>query len=148
MYYSLCSVQGIYKKNDMDNSGTMSSPEMRIALKEAGVFSGTLYYKHILFWGVSRWLDNFQHTFKMYCNWSKSKFSGLLAFVDRYSNYSGKLTSVVCWFVDALSTSKELCWQNEYLYTTFSLVTIFQKSKICFGPFQVLPWITPFTSFW
>ncbi|XP_062303923.1 calpain-2 catalytic subunit-like isoform X1 [Osmerus eperlanus] len=27
---------GIYKKNDMDNSGTMSSPEMRIALKEAG----------------------------------------------------------------------------------------------------------------
>uniref|UniRef100_A0A674DK79 Calpain 2, (m/II) large subunit b n=1 Tax=Salmo trutta TaxID=8032 RepID=A0A674DK79_SALTR len=27
---------GIYKKNDMDNSGTMSTPEMRMALKEAG----------------------------------------------------------------------------------------------------------------
>ncbi|XP_051977572.1 calpain-2 catalytic subunit-like [Xyrauchen texanus] len=27
---------GIYKKNDLDNSGTMSTPEMRIALKEAG----------------------------------------------------------------------------------------------------------------
>lgn len=29
-------LQGIYKKNDMDNSGTMSTPEMRMALKEAG----------------------------------------------------------------------------------------------------------------
>lgn len=27
---------GIYKKNDMDGSGTMSTPEMRMALKEAG----------------------------------------------------------------------------------------------------------------
>uniref|UniRef100_A0A8C1QE63 Calpain 2, (m/II) large subunit b n=1 Tax=Cyprinus carpio TaxID=7962 RepID=A0A8C1QE63_CYPCA len=27
---------GIYKKNDMDNSGTMSTPELRLALKEAG----------------------------------------------------------------------------------------------------------------
>uniref|UniRef100_A0A8C2G5X8 calpain-2 n=1 Tax=Cyprinus carpio TaxID=7962 RepID=A0A8C2G5X8_CYPCA len=27
---------GIYKKNDMDNSGTISTPEMRMALKEAG----------------------------------------------------------------------------------------------------------------
>uniref|UniRef100_A0A673HYF0 Calpain-2 catalytic subunit-like n=1 Tax=Sinocyclocheilus rhinocerous TaxID=307959 RepID=A0A673HYF0_9TELE len=27
---------GIYKKNDMDNSGTISTPEMRLALKEAG----------------------------------------------------------------------------------------------------------------
>lgn len=26
----------IYKKNDMDNSGTMSTPEMRMALKDAG----------------------------------------------------------------------------------------------------------------
>uniref|UniRef100_A0A8C8JUU7 Calpain catalytic domain-containing protein n=1 Tax=Oncorhynchus tshawytscha TaxID=74940 RepID=A0A8C8JUU7_ONCTS len=29
-------LSGIYKKNDMDNSGTMSTPEMRMALKEAG----------------------------------------------------------------------------------------------------------------
>uniref|UniRef100_A0A672LQS1 Calpain-2 catalytic subunit-like n=1 Tax=Sinocyclocheilus grahami TaxID=75366 RepID=A0A672LQS1_SINGR len=29
-------MDGIYKKNDMDNSGTISTPEMRLALKEAG----------------------------------------------------------------------------------------------------------------
>lgn len=32
---SLC-LQSIYKKNDIDNSGTMSTPEMRVAFKDAG----------------------------------------------------------------------------------------------------------------
>uniref|UniRef100_A0A674CVK8 Calpain 1, (mu/I) large subunit a n=1 Tax=Salmo trutta TaxID=8032 RepID=A0A674CVK8_SALTR len=31
-----CLHSSIYKKNDMDNSGTMSTPEMRMALKDAG----------------------------------------------------------------------------------------------------------------
>lgn len=31
-------VQSIYKKNDLDNSGTMSTPEMRVAFKDAGAF--------------------------------------------------------------------------------------------------------------
>uniref|UniRef100_A0A8C9VM69 Calpain 2, (m/II) large subunit a n=1 Tax=Scleropages formosus TaxID=113540 RepID=A0A8C9VM69_SCLFO len=37
-YRSFCTVsfQIIYKKNDLDQSGTMSTPEMRLALKEAG----------------------------------------------------------------------------------------------------------------
>lgn len=30
--------QSIYKKNDSDNSGTMSTPEMRVAFKDAGRF--------------------------------------------------------------------------------------------------------------
>lgn len=30
--------QSIYKKNDSDNSGTMSTPEMRVAFKDAGQF--------------------------------------------------------------------------------------------------------------
>ena len=29
-------LQGIYKKNDLDGSGTMSTTEMRMALKAAG----------------------------------------------------------------------------------------------------------------
>lgn len=36
-------LQGIYKKNDMDNSGTMSTPEMRMALKEAGESLGIFW---------------------------------------------------------------------------------------------------------
>lgn len=31
-------LQSIYKKNDSDNSGTMSTPEMRVAFKDAGQF--------------------------------------------------------------------------------------------------------------
>lgn len=35
---------GIYKKNDTDNSGTMSTPEMRVALREAGfTLNNTIY---------------------------------------------------------------------------------------------------------
>uniref|UniRef100_A0A4W5PC62 calpain-2 n=1 Tax=Hucho hucho TaxID=62062 RepID=A0A4W5PC62_9TELE len=36
---------GIYKKNDMDNSGTMSTPEMRMALKEAGFTLNNCIYQ-------------------------------------------------------------------------------------------------------
>nr|XP_057941413.1 calpain-1 catalytic subunit-like [Doryrhamphus excisus]XP_057941414.1 calpain-1 catalytic subunit-like [Doryrhamphus excisus]XP_057941415.1 calpain-1 catalytic subunit-like [Doryrhamphus excisus]XP_057941417.1 calpain-1 catalytic subunit-like [Doryrhamphus excisus] len=28
----------IYKKNNVDNSGTMTTPEMRVAFKDAGIF--------------------------------------------------------------------------------------------------------------
>lgn len=39
MYLPVCvcvCVQSIYKKNDSDNSGTMCTPEMRVAFKDAG----------------------------------------------------------------------------------------------------------------
>uniref|UniRef100_A0A673BN11 Calpain-2 catalytic subunit-like n=1 Tax=Sphaeramia orbicularis TaxID=375764 RepID=A0A673BN11_9TELE len=39
----LC-LQSIYKKNDTDNSGTMSTPEMRVAFKDAGfTLNNTIY---------------------------------------------------------------------------------------------------------
>lgn len=36
-------LQSIYKKNDVDNSGTMSTPEMRVAFKDAGQFSFSFF---------------------------------------------------------------------------------------------------------
>ncbi|XP_035516043.1 calpain-2 catalytic subunit-like [Morone saxatilis] len=38
----------IYKKNDLDNSGTMSTPEMRVAFKDAGQFLFLLFLQEVL----------------------------------------------------------------------------------------------------
>uniref|UniRef100_A0A8P4G2A7 Calpain 2, (m/II) large subunit b n=1 Tax=Dicentrarchus labrax TaxID=13489 RepID=A0A8P4G2A7_DICLA len=38
----------IYKKNDLDNSGTMSTPEMRVAFKDAGQFLLLLFLQEVL----------------------------------------------------------------------------------------------------
>ncbi|XP_057181005.1 calpain 2, (m/II) large subunit b [Triplophysa rosa] len=39
---------GIYKKTDMDDSGTMSTPEMRMALKEAGFCLNNTIYQQLV----------------------------------------------------------------------------------------------------
>uniref|UniRef100_A0A3Q1G203 EF-hand domain-containing protein n=1 Tax=Acanthochromis polyacanthus TaxID=80966 RepID=A0A3Q1G203_9TELE len=44
LIFSLSCLQSIYKKNDLDNSGTMSTPEMRVAFKDAGfTLNNTIY---------------------------------------------------------------------------------------------------------
>lgn len=51
LFWTCClilkSPQAIYKKNDMDGSGTISTPELRMALKEAGESSQTQILAHI-----------------------------------------------------------------------------------------------------
>uniref|UniRef100_A0A8C5FHM4 Calpain 2, (m/II) large subunit b n=1 Tax=Gadus morhua TaxID=8049 RepID=A0A8C5FHM4_GADMO len=46
-YYCLC-LQTIYKQNDGDNSGTMSTPEMRVALKSAGFTLNNAIYQMLV----------------------------------------------------------------------------------------------------
>lgn len=59
--------QSIYKKNDSDNSGTMSTPEMRVAFRDAGQFLLLL----LLLLLVSLWMTtSFYHKHKTLKYWS------------------------------------------------------------------------------